>query len=77
MERDPVARPKKVIDPEKVETLAGMGLSCELIAAVLGVNHHTIERRFAPILFYSIQRHKTRHSCSGKYGLGQGDHRTS
>jgi hypothetical protein len=45
-----VARPKKEIDPEKVETLAGMGLSAELIAAVLGCDHHTIERRFAPIL---------------------------
>jgi hypothetical protein len=45
-----MARPKKVIDPETVEKLASMGLSAELIAAVLDVDHRTVERRFAPIL---------------------------
>jgi hypothetical protein len=43
-----MARPQKVIDPDTVEKLASMGLSAELIAAVLDVSHHTIERRFGP-----------------------------
>jgi hypothetical protein len=45
-----MARPRKVIDPEMVEKLAAMGLSAELIAGILDVDHRTIERRFAPIL---------------------------
>jgi hypothetical protein len=45
-----VARPEKPIDPEKVERLGGMGLSAELIGAVLDVDHRTSERRFAPVL---------------------------
>jgi hypothetical protein len=45
-----MARPKKPIDPQAVEKLADMGLSAELIGAVLDVSHHTIERRFGPIL---------------------------
>jgi hypothetical protein len=51
-----MARPKKPIDPEAVEKLATMGLSAELIAAVLDVSHHTIERRFGPILKKGRQR---------------------
>ena len=45
-----MARPKKPIDPEMVEKLASMGLSAELIAGVLDVSHHTIERRYGPII---------------------------
>jgi hypothetical protein len=44
-----MARPKKPIDPEVVEKLAAMGLSAELIAGFLDVDHRTVERRFAPI----------------------------
>jgi hypothetical protein len=43
-----MARPKKVIDPEMVEKLASMGLSAELIAGVLDVDHRTVERRLPP-----------------------------
>jgi hypothetical protein len=45
-----MARPKKPVDAEKVEKLAGMGLSAELIGAFMDVSHHTIERRFGPTL---------------------------
>jgi hypothetical protein len=55
-----MARPKKVIDPETVEKLASMGLSAELIAAVLDCTHHTIERRFGPILKKGRQKRDSR-----------------
>jgi hypothetical protein len=48
MLRGSIARPKAQIDPELVEKLASQGLSAEQIAAVLGVGHRTLERRFAP-----------------------------
>lgn len=51
-----MARPRTPIDAETVERLASMGLSAELIAAVLDVDHRTVERRFAPILKKGRQR---------------------
>jgi DNA-binding CsgD family transcriptional regulator len=41
-----MARPRKQIDPEQVEQLAQIGCPTDEIAAVLGVNERTIERRF-------------------------------
>jgi len=52
-----MARPEIPIDEEKVEELASVGCSAEEIASLLtplgskrGVDHRTIERRFAPAL---------------------------
>ena len=45
-----MARPKKDIDPKKVQRLANLGCPAEEIAAVLDCNVSTIKRRFAPLL---------------------------
>jgi hypothetical protein len=55
-----MARPTKPIDPVAVEKLAAMGLSAELIAGYLDVDHRTIERRFAPILKKGHQKRDAR-----------------
>ena len=45
-----MARPRKQIDAEMVDKLAGLGCSAETIAHVVGADHKTIERRFGPII---------------------------
>jgi AraC-like DNA-binding protein len=45
-----MSRPRKAIDPVKVKQLAGMGLTGEEIASVLGCSKDTLERRFAAAL---------------------------
>jgi AraC-like DNA-binding protein len=42
-----MARPKKNIDAEQVEALAGINCTTEEIASVLGCSKDTLERRFA------------------------------
>lgn len=42
-----MARPKKVIDPKQVESLAGINCTVDEIAAVIGCDKRTLERRFA------------------------------
>jgi hypothetical protein len=45
-----MARPRKDIDPEKVEALAGMGLSGEEIGAVLGCSRDLLYKRFSTVI---------------------------
>ena len=45
-----MARPRKQIDPKKVEDLAMVGCPPNEIAAVLGCQTSTIERRFAAVV---------------------------
>lgn len=42
-----MARPKKDIDPDQVETLAGINCTVAEIAAVVKCDKRTLERRFA------------------------------
>src|ERR1700740_578450 len=45
-----MARPKKVIDPKKVQRLANIGCPPEEIAAALDCGVNTIKRRFWPVV---------------------------
>ncbi len=45
-----MARPKKKIDADQVEALAGINCTTEEIASVLGCSKDTLERRFAACL---------------------------
>lgn len=45
-----MARPKKVIDPEQVKKLAMINCSLAEMAAVLGCNESTLQRRFAQVI---------------------------
>lgn len=46
----PAGRPRKQIDPRKVEAMASVGSPASEIAAVLGCNEKTIERNFGTVL---------------------------
>jgi IS30 family transposase len=41
-----MARPRKIVDPVKVEQMAAIGCTTKEIALLLDVSHSTIERRF-------------------------------
>lgn len=45
-----MARPRKVIDPKQVESLAAINCTVEEIASVLGCSKDTLERRFAAVI---------------------------
>jgi len=55
-----MARPRKQIDPEKVEKLAMVGCPPNEIAAELGCEHKTIDRRFGGVVKKGAERGKLR-----------------
>jgi hypothetical protein len=55
-----MARPRKPIDPKKVEQLASIGCPPNEIAAVLGCEVKTIERRFGVLVKSGSDRGKKR-----------------
>jgi hypothetical protein len=55
-----LSRPKKFIDPEQVEKLAGMHCTTEEIASFFDVSRDTIERRFQDIILRGRQMGKAK-----------------